>query len=194
MYTLGEQRWLLSLARQSIGHYLKTGKKIEEKNDFFPESFLEKRGVFVTLTIEKELRGCIGNIEPIMPLYKAVMVNALKSAFDDPRFPPLALYELPITELEVSVLSKPMPLEYIGADDLLNKLKPGIDGVIIQKGFFKSTFLPQVWEQIKNPEDFLSHLCAKAGLNPYEWKKGDINIQTYKAEAFFEKDILVLAG
>jgi len=194
MYSISEQRWLLSLARQSISHYLKTGKKIEEKSESFPESFLEKRGVFVALTIEKELRGCIGNIEPVMPLYKGVMENALKSAFGDPRFLPLSIEEFNLTELEISVLSKPIPLKYNGADDLLNKLKPEIDGVIIRKGFYASTFLPQVWEQIRKPNEFLSHLCAKAGLNPYEWKKGDLNVETYQAEAFFEKDILVLAG
>jgi len=194
MYSISEQRWLLALARQSIGHYLKWKKLITEKEDTFPASFLEKRGVFVTLTIEKALRGCVGNIKPVYPLYKGVMDNALKAAFDDPRFLPLSIEEFNLTELEISVLSKPIPLQYNGADDLLNKLKPEIDGVIIRKGFYASTFLPQVWEQIRKPNDFLSHLCAKAGLNPFEWKMGDLNVETYQAEAFYEKDILVLAG
>lgn len=188
MFTLEEKQQLLTLARDSINHYLKTGKTLNVEKGNLPLAFMENRACFVTLTIDKQLRGCIGHLLPIQPLYLDVIENAVSAAFKDPRFEPLSHEEFDSIKIEISVLSVPQKLEYKGADDLIKKLNPGKDGVIIQKGFYSSTFLPQVWEQIKNPEDFLSHLCAKAGLNPYEWKKGDLRVETYTVECFEEGD------
>ena len=189
MYSISEKHWLLALARKSIGHFLKTSDRLTVNPSDCPERLREKAGCFVTLTISGQLRGCIGHIEAIQPLFKDVIENATAAAFDDPRFPPLDKSELDEVEIEVSVLSKPTDLDYKNADDLVKKLRPGKDGVILRKGAYGATFLPQVWDQIKSPEDFLSHLSAKAGLEPDEWRKGELRIQTYSVEAFSESEI-----
>jgi AmmeMemoRadiSam system protein A len=195
MYTLNEKRWLLALARQSIFHYLKSQQDLKEIASEFPSAFTEKRGSFVTLTLkEGGLRGCIGNIEPVYPVYEGVMKNALNAAFRDPRFFPLAENEFSETSIEVSVLSEPQNLDYKSGDELIQKINPGKDGVIISKGGCAATFLPQVWEQIKNPEDFLAHLCVKCSLQPDEWKKGDLNVDIYSVDSFDEKQIAFWAG
>lgn len=194
MFTFFEKRWLLNLARSSICYYLKNRQLLRHAAGVLPPVFLENRGCFVTLTIEGTLKGCIGHIEPIQPLYLDVLENAVSAAFEDSRFYPLEEEELSGIKIEVSVLSLPEPLEYQNADELLTKLRPGEQGVILQKGYYGATFLPQVWEQLKNPEDFLSHLCVKAGLEPEEWKKGGLTVKTYEAEVFEETPGDVLAG
>ena len=184
--TKDQKNQLLKLARESIGHYLKTQKQFVKDTSDFSSELQEKRGTFVTLTIGGQLRGCIGHIIAIQPLYLDVIDNAVNAAFEDPRFEPLAEDELEDIKIEISVLSQPKPLEYKGADDLLKKLRPDVDGVIIKQGFYQATFLPQVWEQLKQPEDFLSHLCAKAGLDSNAWRKGDLKVETYQVENFEE--------
>jgi AmmeMemoRadiSam system protein A len=186
MYNPSEKKWLLELARKSIGHYLEKGAQPKVEPFEVPERLRESAGCFVTLTVHGRLRGCIGHIEAIQPLYKDVIDNAISAAFDDPRFPPLDSDELKKVEIEVSVLSKPKELVYENAEDLLRKLKPRRDGVILRKGSFGATFLPQVWDELKKPEDFLSHLCAKAGLPSEEWRKGSLAVQSYTVEAFDE--------
>ncbi len=187
MYTKPQRKQLLDLARKSIAYYLKENKFLELGPDEYPSELQEKRGTFVTLTIGGQLRGCIGHIMAIHPLYMDVAENAVSAAFEDPRFEPLAQNELEDIKIEISVLSQPKPLEYKNADDLLKKLRPDIDGVIIKQGFYQATFLPQVWEQLKQPEDFLSHLCAKAGLDSDAWRKGDLKVETYQVENFEEE-------
>ncbi len=157
-------KYLLKVARKTIKNALFPNKKepIEEKN--LPSVFHERRGTFVTLTERGNLRGCIGHIVPQESLIDGVRENALNAAFRDPRFRPLSPEEFEKIKIEVSVLTDPQPLEYSDAHDLLSKLRPGIDGVIIKKGFHQATFLPQVWDQLPNKEEFLSHLCMKAGL------------------------------
>ena len=115
-------------------------------------------------------------------------VNAINAAFRDPRFPPLSRDELNRIKIEVSILTNPRPLEYKDAQDLLAKLRPGIDGVIIKKGFHEATFLPQVWEQLPRKEDFLTHLCLKAGLDGDAWRRGDLEVSTYQVQAFEEEE------
>jgi len=189
MVTHSEKKWLLSLARESIALGLKDRRSYAVDPKQVSPELREKLACFVTLTIQGRLRGCIGHIEAIQPLYKDVIENATSAAFGDPRFPPLDQSELDEVEIEVSVLGKPASLKYKDADDLVRKLKPGKDGVILRKGAYGATFLPQVWDQIKVPEDFLSHLCAKAGLDSDEWQKGDLKVQTYSVEAFSESEI-----
>jgi AmmeMemoRadiSam system protein A len=188
MYSKAEQQWLLSLARESIGYSLKSRKSYSVDPDLLNPGLREKRACFVTLTLDGRLRGCIGHLEAIQPLYKDVIENAVSAAFDDPRFPPLGEEELDRVEIELSILGKPVDLDYKDAHDLVKKLSPGKDGVILRKGAYGATFLPQVWDQIKTPEDFLSHLCAKAGLDLGEWRKGKLEIQTYSVEAFSESE------
>jgi AmmeMemoRadiSam system protein A len=145
----------------------------------------ENRGCFVTLTIRGELRGCIGYIEPIKPLYRAVIENAENAALSDPRFPRVMPNELPSIKVEVSVLTKPAPLAFSGPQDLLDKLEPGADGVILQSGFHSSTYLPQVWEHFSGDKiRFLESLSMKGGMPPDGWKTA--NVKRYRAEHFSE--------
>lgn len=145
-------------------------------------------GVFVTLKLDSRLRGCIGSLEGYHPLRKEVRRNTLKAAFEDPRFKPLGAGELERVHLEVSVLTPPQKMPYIDADDLLSRLRPGIDGVILRKGLAGATFLPQVWEQLPQPKDFLGHLCLKAGLSEKTWRTGALEIETYQVQSFEEPD------
>ncbi len=180
-----EGRILLKLARNTIKKAL-FGKE-EKVSETYPEKLTKKRGAFVTLTIKGKLRGCIGHIIPSVPLVESVKENAINAAFKDPRFPPLSKTEFDEIKIEVSVLTEPKKLEYKGYQDLLSKLRPHIDGVIIKKGFHQATFLPQVWEQLPQKEEFLSHLCMKAGLPANEWKKGELEVLTYQVQAFEEE-------
>lgn len=129
--------------------------------------FLGKDGAsFVTLHYEKDLRGCIGSLIAHRKLLDDIIHNAISAAFEDPRFRPLGSEELPHIILEVSILSKPEILEYDDFADLLKKVRPKKDGLILQHGVYRGTFLPQVWEQLPTPELFLEHLSLKAGTDP----------------------------
>lgn len=178
------QKYLLSVARNAIAERLdlKTEKLERPKDDVL----LKKRGVFVTLEIEGSLRGCIGNIEAVYELEDGVRENAVNAAFDDPRFPSLSKEEFSELEIEISILTVPKRLEYKNIDDFLEKLTPLKDGVILRKGPYGATYLPQVWEQIRDKEVFLSSLCQKAGLEFNEWRDGLLEVYTYQAEVFQE--------
>lgn len=182
---------LIKLARNTIADRLGISIDQEKKKllaqELEDKIFNKKRGTFVTLHINGRLRGCIGNLEPGKTLLKGVKDNALNAAFHDPRFSRLTKKEFKKIDIEVSILSKPEKLEYSDADDLTAKLEPGVHGVIIKKGWASATFLPQVWEQLPDAEQFLSHLCSKAGLSNNEWQKADLEIMTYHVQYFEEK-------
>ena len=183
-----ERKFLLALARRSIGHYLKMGSRMDIKPQEVPTKRLSEDGAcFVTLYEGGELRGCIGTLEAHRPLVMDVIDNALSSAFGDPRFPPLSKDELPKVKISISYLSKPEPFPVKDAKDLLAKLVPDKHGLIIQKGYARATFLPVVWEQLPGKEEFLTHLCEKAGLAPDEWKDtGSMEFFVYEAQEFEE--------
>lgn len=141
-------------------------------------------GTFVTLTLDGELRGCIGSLTSDESILEGVRRNAVNAALYDPRFSPLTQEEARRMVVEVSVLTEPEPLAYKDAKDLLTKLLPGTDGVILKKGLFKATFLPQVWQQLPDTNEFLSHLCAKAGLPENAWEQGGLEISTYQVQSF----------
>lgn len=141
---------------------------------------------FVTLTLHGALRGCIGTLEAQRTLYNDVIHNARAAAFGDPRFPPLAVGELPAVRIEVSVLTTPQQLRFTDETDALRQLRPGIDGVIFEYGPYRSTFLPQVWEQLPEPIEFIMHLKQKAGLSAGFWNDG-IRLSIYQAEKFKEE-------
>ena len=143
-------------------------------------------GTFVTLKKNGRLRGCIGSLEGRNPLVEGVRRNALNAAFHDPRFSPLDSRELDCISMEVSVLTEPQPLDYRDADDLVARLRPGVDGVTIRKNFSGATFLPQVWEQLPEAEEFLSHLCLKAGLPADTWRDGELDVEIYQVQYFEE--------
>jgi AmmeMemoRadiSam system protein A len=148
--------------------------------------FLAEPGsAFVTLTQAGELRGCIGSLEPRRPLAVDVQYNAVDAALGDPRFPPLRPEELGQTDIEVSVLGEPSPIQFADRAELLGQLRPGVDGLILAARGRRGTFLPQVWEQLPTPELFLSHLVRKAGLPTGYWG-GDVRIWRYTVTAFEE--------
>ena len=184
--TKEQGKYLLQVARKTIERALFNRKEEGPEDKNLPAIFHERRGTFVTLTEDGNLRGCIGHIIPQESIIEGVRVNAINAAFRDPRFRPLSPKEWDKVKIEVSILTDPKPLEYKDAKDLLEKLRPGIDGVIIKKGFHQATFLPQVWEQLPRKEDFLTHLCLKAGLGPDAWKRGDLEVSTYQVQAFEE--------
>ena len=181
-------RRLISIARKTIEKEL-----FAKSTDPGPDEagvelgvFEERRGTFVTITKGGSLRGCIGHIIPRESLLEGVKENAINAAFRDPRFNPLNKNEFKDIKIEVSILTEPKDLPYGGEKDLLAKLRPGIDGVILKKGYHQATFLPQVWEQLPKKEEFLAHLCLKAGLSPDAWRKGDLQVSTYQVQAFEE--------
>ncbi|MBW1643487.1 MAG: AmmeMemoRadiSam system protein B [Deltaproteobacteria bacterium] len=181
---------LVQLAKHTIMKYLDMKIKKTEtaslnsalKNDIFQT----QRGTFVTLSINGMLRGCIGNITPHGAIGESVKRNAISAAFHDPRFEPLTLKEFKNIHIEVSVLTDPKPLKYKNSTELISKLRPNIDGVIIKKDMASATFLPQVWRQLPNPEIFLSHLCRKAGLQPNAWQKSPLDVLIYQVQYFEE--------
>jgi AmmeMemoRadiSam system protein A len=185
-YSEEEGRQLLRLARKTIEQHLRGANGGGEAEGDPPPRFSEWCGTFVTLTKGGRLRGCIGHIMPQGPLFEGVKINAINAAFRDPRFRPLQSDEMAQVKIEVSVLTEPVPLRYKGKEDLLSQLKPGVDGLIIKKGYHQATFLPQVWEQLPQKEVFLSQLCLKAGLDGDAWEKGDLEVSGYQVQAFEE--------
>jgi hypothetical protein len=150
--------------------------------------FQARGGTFVTLKHQGQLRGCIGSLSASETLAEDVRRNAVNAAFHDPRFSPLTENQLEQIAIEVSVLTEPRPLSFGDAQDLLRRLRPNVDGVIIRQGYASATFLPQVWEQLPKKEDFLDHLCLKAGLPREAWKQGRIEVSTYQVQYFEEPE------
>lgn len=143
---------------------------------------------FVTLTERGNLRGCIGALRPVDPLFQDVRLHAAQAALEDYRFVSVAAAELSQLEIEVSVLSEPQPLAYDQPEDLLRLLRPNIDGVVLLQGLRRATFLPQVWEDIPDPEQFLARLCEKMGREPTLWRRTKLEVQTYQVEKFTEAE------
>ncbi|MDP2924900.1 MAG: AmmeMemoRadiSam system protein A [Nanoarchaeota archaeon] len=158
---------LLNLARETIK--AKLNKEQVVATEDIKENFNKKQACFVTLTEEGELRGCIGSIEAHQELWKDVIDNSINAAFGDPRFEALEEGELPKIKIEISILSVPQKLEFINSEDLLKKIDNKM-GIILRKGYYGATFLPQVWEEIPEKIEFLEHLSRKAGLSKDDWK------------------------
>lgn len=184
--TDGEKRTLLRLAREAIDYAVR-GKKLQplDPGSLTPP-LLEKGASFVTLTIRGDLRGCIGALEAYQPLAEDVREHAVSAAMDDPRFRPVSEAELSGIHIEVSRLTAPQELEYSTGEDLMRKLRPHIDGVILKHGFHKATFLPQVWEKIPDPAEFLDQLCYKMGERGNLWRNTKLQVYTYQVEEFHE--------
>jgi len=174
-----QKKKLLTIARESIEHYLTTG---EEKTWSNTDPGLDVPcGAFVTLKDHGRLRGCIGQVEAAAPLFETVARCAVSSAVRDPRFPAVTANEIPDLHLEISVMTPPQPVTAV------DNIVVGRDGLMIQKGYNRGLLLPQVptewgWDR----EEFLQHLCRKAGLGPNEWKSG-AKIWNFQALVFGEE-------
>lgn len=186
--SLADRQYLLKLARKTIARHLRGEEPPPIDLDALPESLTRDGACFVTLTKhDGQLRGCIGSLEARRPLVLDVRENGLGAAFHDPRFPSVYPGELDDLHVEISVLSIPQPLSYDGPDDLIAKLRPGVDGVVIERGWNRATFLPQVWEKLPEPHQFLQHLCLKAFLPDDAYHHPGLDVYTYQAEKFEEK-------
>lgn len=172
---------LLGIARGAIAEELGLGAPPDAEAPWLQEP----GATFVTLKLHGELRGCIGTLTARSPLREDVAYNARAAAFHDSRFPPLSRGEFPGIDLEVSLLSPLEPIPHAGEAHLLTLLRPGLDGVVLEWGSCRGTFLPQVWEQLPDPKDFLDHLKRKAGLPRNAWNEG-IKASRYTVARFHE--------
>jgi AmmeMemoRadiSam system protein A len=174
---------LLGLARTAIGEALGLDPCPIEADDW-----LHCPGAtFVTLTRKRQLRGCIGTLEARRPLMADVQANAVAAAFYDRRFRPLSLAEFGEVSIGVSLLSPPEPVEGASEADALARVRPFEDGLVLQYGELRSTFLPQVWAQLSEPKDFLRHLKAKAGLPADFWAQG-IKLARYSVQSWTDEN------
>jgi hypothetical protein len=179
--TKEQQQCLLDLAKSSIQHGLQTGRALKVKLADYPAELTERRATFVTLHKHHQLRGCIGMLEAVRPLAEDIAENAFLAAFRDPRFPPLAEDEFGDLDIHLSLLTPAEPVAFISEQNLIAQLQPGVDGLILEEGRRRGTFLPSVWEQLPEPEQFLRHLKQKAGLAPDYWSE-NIKIYRYRTE------------
>lgn len=181
-----DKKLLLELARESIKTYFTGEKPSMDK----VKHLSEKRGVFVTLHLDGELRGCIGFPMPVYLLNTAIVEAARSAAFHDPRFPPVEEGELDKIDIEISVLTVPKEIKVNHADEYKKKIKIGEDGLIIKGGFGSGLLLPQVaTENNFNAERFLNCLCQKAGMGFNSWKDLDNKISKFQADIFGEKEL-----
>jgi len=179
--TLGEA--LLIRARNAIGAEFGQPPTAEPK-----DAALDERGaVFVTLTQQGRLRGCIGSLEAWRPLDADVRGNARAAAFRDPRFPPLTAEEFQRTRVEVSLLTLAVPMTFADQEDAVRQLRPGVDGVILEYGSHRGTFLPQVWESLPDRHVFFAHLKQKAGL-PADFWAPDVKLFRYEVRKWKETE------
>ena len=183
MLTDAQRATLLEIARHSIAYGLKHGEAAPVTVTDYPPVLQELKATFVTLTIHKELRGCIGTLTAHRPLVEDISDNAFAAAFHDPRFPRLTAREFEQVHLHISILSTPEPVSFKDENDLLTQLRPHIDGLVLEDGYYRGTFLPQVWDSLPEPRQFLRHLKQKAGLSPDYWSK-TLKVQRYTVEEF----------
>ena len=174
---------LLAIARNAIATQLGTASVEYHVSDWLHMP----AATFVTLTQQGALRGCIGSLEPHRALLDDVTANAIAAATRDHRFPQLQSSELAITRIEVSLLSKSMTMLFTSEQDALEQLRPGIDGVVLQYGQRRGTFLPQVWESLPEPVDFLVALKQKAGIPADFWDE-DIQLSRYTVTKWKEME------
>ena len=181
MLDAGQGQTLLRLAREAISAQFGAPRTTAPH-----DAWLQQPGAtFVTLTEKGQLRGCIGSLQAYRPLMDDVRANAVAAAFRDPRFAPLHEIELPHIHIEVSLLSAPQPLAFVDEADALAQLHAGIDGVIFEFTHHRSTFLPQVWEQLPTPEAFVAQLKRKAGL-PGDFWSPEVKLSRYHVEKWKE--------
>lgn len=183
--TEAERHRILELARDSIRYGLNEGRALPVRPEDHPERLRAERATFVTLHREGRLRGCIGHLEAVQSLVEDVAENAWSAAFHDPRFPPLTAPELPGLVIQISVLTPAQPMSFTSEADLLRQIRPGRDGLILQEGRARGTFLPSVWESLPQVEDFWTQLKYKAGLPAQHWSAG-LRVFRYETESFSE--------
>ena len=184
--TDSDRSYLLSLARQSIENCANGAFVPHVDKETLSPVLREQGACFVTLTSGGYLRGCVGALEPYQSLVDDVCEHAVAAAFQDYRFPPVQPNEVKDLEIEISYLTRPEPLKYENPEDLPKLIKPNIDGVVIRDGRQRATFLPQVWEKIPDPVEFLDELCMKMGAPATLWRRKKLDVMIYRVEEFHE--------
>jgi len=183
MIRAGQRETLRELARESIHHGLRHARPVDVSVENWPEPLRRMGSSFVTLYLFEDLRGCVGALEASRPLVHDVAMNAYAAAFRDPRFHAVSGEDLRDLEIRLSLLSPLEPLAVASEADLLDHLRPGIDGLVLEEQDRRGTFLPAVWRSLPDPVEFLSHLRAKAGLPPDYWSES-VRVYRYTTEEF----------
>ena len=183
MHNKQQRQQLHDIAYDSIKSGLANDKALDVDLNKLDATLQSKRATFVTLSKHGELRGCIGMLEPIRPLAEDVAKNAYAAAFSDHRFQPLKQNELEQLDIHISILGTPEKMSFDSEEDLIKQLRPGIDGLIMEEGQLRGTFLPSVWQSLPDRHDFLNHLKMKSGLANNYWSDS-IQIHRYSVEEF----------
>ncbi len=182
-------RILLQIARAAITHVLEATEWKDESAGT-PAQWLQQAGAaFITLTQHGRLRGCVGSLQAHQPLIENVRSNAVSAALRDTRFLPVTADELESIDIEISLLSALQPIRFASESDALKQLRPGVDGMILEYGVCRGTFLPQVWDNLPQPREFLAQLKVKAGLHPDFWD-GTIRLSRYTVQKWRETDFI----
>ncbi len=186
MLSESDRKTLLTIAREAVttaAHH-HPAPKLDLTG--LPPALTEPRATFVTLNIGHELRGCIGGLYANAPLAQDVQYHAAAAATEDPRFPPVSVHEAQIIHIEISILTTPEPVPHQSPEELIQILRPLVDGVILVSGWHRATFLPQVWERVPDPIQFLEMLSEKAGGSPDLWRNPATEVLRYQVEIFEE--------
>jgi AmmeMemoRadiSam system protein A len=186
-----ERLILLKLARQAVEAAAANKPLPRVELEKLPPRLRENSACFVTLHKHGELRGCTGILVAQAPLATEVVRTAEQTALHDPRFYPVRPEEVPLLDIEISILTPPQPLHVSNPNDLPKLIRPGIDGVTLTKGPYRATFLPQVWDHIPDPVHFLDMLCQKMGLYPQAWRLPGMQVEVYQVEEFSESSMAV---
>ncbi|MES9993924.1 MAG: AmmeMemoRadiSam system protein A [Candidatus Thiodiazotropha sp.] len=182
-FTAAHRDTLLQVAAGSIEHGLEMGSPLVIEAGDYETELQQTRACFVTLLLHGELRGCIGHLEAYLPIIEDVAENAYAAAFRDPRFPPLTAKERTGLEIHISVLTPAEPIVFESEEDLISKIRPAVDGLILVDGNHRGTFLPSVWESLPDTRSFLGHLKQKAGLPATHWSS-TLKVLRYQTESF----------
>jgi AmmeMemoRadiSam system protein A len=180
-YPPDERQLLLEISRQALVAASTEAPRPLLDIAALPPRLQEPRACFITLTMNGELRGCTGTLGARRSLAEEVAYSTVQTALFDPRFSPVTVDEVDVIRIEISVLTPSQPLFYDSPDDLLRRLRPYVDGVTLRLGQYRSTFLPQVWEHLADPVEFLTLLSRKMGLPGDSWRKPDMEVETYQA-------------
>ena len=183
MYNEQEKQLLHDIAYQSIKQGLSSDHPLPVRLSDYDDSLCEKKATFITLKMHGQLRGCIGILEPLRPLVEDVAYNAFAAAYEDRRFNPVEREEIDLLSIHISILNTPEAIHFDSEQDMIAQLKPGEDGIILIAGSRKATFLPSVWESMKNKTEFIEYLKQKAGLDKHYWAP-DIKILRYSVDEF----------
>ncbi len=178
-----DQQELLRLARASIQMGISKGHAMDVDIKIYPANLQEQLACFVTLQKHGALRGCIGHLQAVQPLVTDVAENAYAAAFCDPRFPAVSESEVSMLDIHISVLSPSQPMVFSSEQDLMAQIRPGVDGLILESGYNRGTFLPSVWESLPDVPSFLRHLKLKAGLSADHWSD-EIRVSRYTTDSF----------